>query len=54
MQAYQNFLNHPELGGYGQTVTTDQSTGYQEQPSSLQAALKRFNTAQRKAADLYA
>ena len=49
--AYANFLNHPELGGYGAPSGAADSYPYASS-SSLEQALRRFNTAQRRNRDL--
>jgi hypothetical protein len=52
--AYQNYLNHPELGGYGQQTTAPGTTGVVGDPNAfataaqIAQALKRYNTAQKK------
>lgn len=52
--AYQTYLNHPELGGYGQTTTYPGTTGVVGDPNAfgtadqVAAALRRYNQNQNR------
>lgn len=48
--AYQNYLNHPELGGYGQPAAAATVAANPPMATSAQiaAALRKYNVAQRK------